>query len=88
MANAPRDENQVAVALGSFGGTPKTLMIENATGYLKVVFLDQALSATSVAPTVAARDENGVHTACGQFNGAAKPILIENSSGYVRAVLM
>ena len=86
MAQSPRDENQVAVASGSFNGVTTSLKADHATGYLKVILYPTTLVAPSVSNPNAVHDENSVHGALGSFSGAVKPLLATNANGYLRIV--
>ena len=88
VAIAPRDDNQVVVAMGSYNGTAVPLKIDHATGYLKAVITNSTLSAPTYNPTIAGRDDNQVHTALGMYNGLPKALLIQNSTGLLRAVIV
>lgn len=88
MVQALRDSSQVTSALGSYNGTPVTLKVEHATGYLKAVITNTTLSAPTHEPTLAEHDDNGVRTALGSYNGLPKALLIQNSSGKLRAIIV
>lgn len=86
MGQANRDQNQVATALGSFNGVTTTLKVENATGYLKAVIFNQALSAPAVDAPVAAHDQNSVHSSLGLNGTTLKTLKVTTADGYLRAV--
>lgn len=85
--DAIRDANREPVLLGDYNGTPTSLKIEHATGYLKAKITDSTLAAPSVAPSNAAHDDNREFSLLGAYNDAAKPLMVQHSTGYLRAVI-
>lgn len=84
---AARDANQVTTLLGAYNGSTTRLLVEHATGYLKVSVVPTVLSAPSVTPAVAEKDDNNVSSLLGAYNGAVKPLMATNSGNYLRVVI-
>lgn len=87
MAQAPRDENQVTVALGSYNGTTLPLKADHTTGYMKIKIIPGTFSPPVVTSSVALHDENSVHSLLGSYNGTPKPLLGTNGTHYLRVIL-
>jgi hypothetical protein len=87
MAQAGRDGNQVASALGSYNGGTVKLKADHTTGYLKIKITPATLAPPVVTSSLAGIDGNSVKTALGTYNGAPKALLGQNGTGYLRVIL-
>lgn len=87
MANARRDQNRIAIAMGvsdTDGVTPLPILVDPVTGYVLVTMAESVTTTPPTGVTTARRDANYVPTSLGVSSSSdTAPQAFRTHNGYL-----